>query len=145
MKWFRNLKIKSKMLVSFGLVVLMVVFLAVYAIIKLRGVDDDFTYAIHAPMEAEMQMTEFLSATRELRRIVSGMIMYAPKNDAARVDAMYKSAIETYDEIGVKALNDFEAALKNTRLNKADADSIASAIILPTSSSPAEIAATFAI
>ena len=125
MKWFKNLRMKSKMLISFLLVVIMMIALAVFSIIELRYVEEAFTYTLKHPVAAKAEMQDFRGAARDLRRIVATIIMYAPTNDTARMEELFeKDAAAAYKE-GMAVLDGFEAIVKSDeRLPKDDLNTL---------------------
>jgi len=85
MKWFYNLKIRVKMLLSFSIVIVLLAAMAVFATVQIREVDRLNTYATQYPGAREYALLEFQSSVYDLRRIVSAMTMYAPLREEARV------------------------------------------------------------
>ena len=104
MTWFKNLKVRSKMLVAFLVVVALLAALAIVALYEMGSVSDTYTYAIEHPIEAELQMMTFIAEARDLRRLTTSMVMFAPLNDPGRIDSLAKEAADTYAR-GVVALN----------------------------------------
>jgi len=91
-KWFHNLKIKVKMLLSFSIVSVLLVAMAVFATGQISEVDRLNTYATQYPGAREFALMEFQSKVNDLRRIAASMTMYAPLQDEAKVAALVSGA-----------------------------------------------------
>ena len=120
MAWFRNLKVKAKMIVCFMVVIAMMAGLSVFAFIQLDRVSDGYQYAIEHPMSSEMNMSRFISAIRDMRRASATMGMFAPQNDPAKIESYYQGGVAAYNE-GMAALNEIEA---NVRTDKKASDAV---------------------
>jgi len=130
MKWFQNMKIQKKMLVSFFVLIALLVGLAVFAIIQMNAVDTQNTYAGKFPGEREIAMLHLQSAATDLRRVVVAMTMYTPLNDITKITPLiteaataYNLCLEALDYYEDRVNNDptFDAAEKSTRVTKANA------------------------
>ena len=111
MSWFKNLKVKVKMIVSFSLVIVLMAVLAVVAIIEMQNLSYQYEATIDHSIESELQMRAFVSSVRDVRRIAANMILYAPDNDPAKIESLNKDALESY-AIGQQALDAFNIATK---------------------------------
>jgi len=96
MKWFHNMKIKMKMLISFFIVIALLAVMAVFTVIEMNNVDRQNSYATEFPGQRQTTILQVQSALREFRRIVSTMAMYAPLNDPDRIAPLADSADEAY-------------------------------------------------
>ena len=85
MKWFRNMKLKTKMLVSFSMVIALLAGMAVFATMQMKEVDDMNSYASHYPTERQIAILEIQGLTRELRRQSSAVVMYTPLGETERI------------------------------------------------------------
>ncbi|MCL1820495.1 MAG: methyl-accepting chemotaxis protein [Oscillospiraceae bacterium] len=112
MSWFRNLKVKAKMVISFTLVIVLMAGLSVFAFLELDNTAASYQYAINHPMSSEMDMSQFISAIRDIRRASATMGMFAPQNDPARVEAYYQGAVAAYNE-GMGCLDSILANVKS--------------------------------
>ena len=112
MNGFKNLKIKAKMLVSFALVIVLMAGLSLFAFIQLDRVANGYQYAIDHPMSSEMDMAQFISAIRDMRRASATMGMFAPLNDPEKIDTYYQGGVAAYNE-GMEALDNIEANVKS--------------------------------
>ncbi|MCL1822751.1 MAG: methyl-accepting chemotaxis protein [Oscillospiraceae bacterium] len=112
MLWFKNLKTSAKMIVSFSIVIVLMAGLSVFSFIQLDSATGSYRYAIDHPMSSEMDMAQFISAIRDMRRASATMGMFAPQNDPAKIEAYYKGAVDSYNE-GMTALNNIEENVKS--------------------------------
>ena len=120
MNWFKNLKIRMKMIVSFGLIIAIMVGVSLYAVIKLKNVDETYDYVIAYPVEEELLMVEFRGEVYEFQSLVNAIVMYAPAGDTAMIDALYKDAAEMYGE-AIHILDTFEDSVENDpKLNQSN-------------------------
>jgi len=124
MKWFRNLKIHMKMMVSFGLLIALMVGLSAFAIIQITSVHDSYSYAIAHPVKEKVLLLEFDNAKTDLRRLAATVTMNAPLNDPSRIDALIPTIEAVYNE-GLRALDNFlETIRSDSRLSDADINSL---------------------
>ena len=125
MGWFLNLNVKTKMILSFMLVIALMAALAVFSVISLRNVENSFLYVIAHPIEGRTYLLSFDTTMRDYRRMVTSMIAYAPARDYAAIDSFYQDSIEAYNS-GSQLLNDFEAIIKDdANLTAAEKNDIA--------------------
>ncbi|MCL1807556.1 MAG: methyl-accepting chemotaxis protein [Oscillospiraceae bacterium] len=110
--WFRNLKVKAKMVVSFMVVIALMAGLSVFAFLELGNVTSSYQYAIDHPMSSEMDMSRFISAIRDMRRASATMGMFAPQNDPARIESYYQGGVAAYNE-GMDCLDSILANVKS--------------------------------
>jgi len=97
MKWFHNMKIRMKMLISFFVVIALLAVMAVFTVFEMNAVDQQNSYATEFPAQRQTSILQVQSALREFRRIVTAMAMYAPLNDPARIAPLANSADEAYN------------------------------------------------
>ena len=129
MKWFKNMRIRRKMLLSFFLVVALMVALSVFAIIQTNEVDRQNTYAFDFPGSRETAILKLQVNVLNLRRLVVTETMYAPLDDDAKIEplvaeitttyAACRDALVAYEEL-VKNDTVFTQADINQRLAKSD-------------------------
>ena len=117
MSWYKNLKIRAKMIIAFSLVIVLLAVLAVFAITQLNTVAYKYDYAIHHPIEAEIQMRLFDVAVGDLRRCVTTMALFSYNNDASLVDPYNAQSGEAYSR-GLVALAAFDVSLKTGTMAK---------------------------
>ncbi|MCL1878015.1 MAG: methyl-accepting chemotaxis protein [Defluviitaleaceae bacterium] len=117
MNWFRNISIRSKMLVGFVAVILLLIAMSVYSLIQVRGLVDSFTYAIYHPIHGQMRTLEFESSIREFRRIAATIPAFAHDGDLAEVENYNRLAVAQFNA-GMYALDLFEESVRtNARLS----------------------------
>ena len=117
MSWFKNLKVRAKMILAFTLVVLIMAALAAFAIIQLSTVSHGYEYAINHPIEAEIQMHMFDKELDSLRRLVTTMALFAYYDDPARINGYHAEATESYRN-GIEALDAYEYAVTSGKLSE---------------------------
>ena len=124
MQWYRNLRVKTKMLFAFVLVIILMAVMATVAVLDLNSVSQGYIYAIEIPLEAEIQMRIFERDLSELRRLTTTIAMFAENNDSALVDSYHNEAAQSYNE-GLESLNAFDRAIRSsTRMAQAAKDSM---------------------
>lgn len=110
MKWFKNFKVKTKMVSSFLLVIALMAALIAVAIVELKGVSSKYEYAVDRPIEAEKQIRIMNEAITEMRRLTASMVMFAPANDPTRINTYHKDAGAAYEN-AVEALEIYKNLL----------------------------------
>ncbi|MCL2030115.1 MAG: methyl-accepting chemotaxis protein [Oscillospiraceae bacterium] len=124
MNWFKNLKIRTKMLLSFGLIIVFLLAIALFAITELQAVDEEYRYTLEHPIEAKMYMLDFRGLQRDLRRVTVSMSAHALINDSAVIDALYQEGLASYEEAR-KLLDDFEGTLySDPKISQAEKDGL---------------------
>ncbi|MCL1904249.1 MAG: methyl-accepting chemotaxis protein [Oscillospiraceae bacterium] len=117
MSWFKNLKVRAKMIVSFMGVITLLAILAAFTIVQLNSVSSGYKYAIEHPIEAEVQMRIFDRSYVDMRRVTTAMDMFSVENDAARIDALHQDVEKAY-KIGLDALDTYEKAALSGNLSE---------------------------
>jgi two-component system, sensor histidine kinase and response regulator len=115
MKWFNDLKIKSKMILGFALIIMMLTGMALFAINRLNKVTVLYGNTIKYPVTIRSAITETQSAYNDLRRITSIITAFAPLNDPERIDRLYQDAVSAY-ELAVNTIQEFEQLMKENPL-----------------------------
>ena len=110
MKWFRNMKIKAKMLLSFFVLIALMMGLSVFAIIQMNDIHAQNVYASNFPSERETVILDFQINMRDLRRIAASIVMYAPLNDPSKIEPLIKDADAAYD-LCIGALDKYDNLL----------------------------------
>jgi len=113
MNWFKNLKIRMKMIVSFGLVITLMVGLSVFAVIEIKSIDDDFSYVVDYPIKEELLLRDFRSELRELRRNSSAIVMFITAGDTERINNSAQGGTAAYNEC-LRLLDNFDALVKSS-------------------------------
>jgi len=118
MKWFIDLKIRSKLIIGFSLIIILLTCMAVFAVNRLNKVTAIYSNTINYPITVKSAIIETQSAYRDLRRITNAMIASAPQGESARIDSLYQDAVSAY-ELTVSTIQEFENLIKtNPLLNK---------------------------
>ena len=111
MKFFSNLKIRTKMFVGFGTIIVMLILLSVFSLIQMGNIGDSFTYAIRHPIHGEMRILEFRGAVSEFRRIAATIPAFADHGDAAKIDVYHQHAMAAFNA-GMQALELFDEGMR---------------------------------
>jgi len=118
MNWFNNLKIKSKMIIGFALIIVMLTGMALFAINRLDKVADIYSNTIKYPVGVKNAILMAQSEYRDMRRITNTMIAFAPLGESSRIDKLYQDAVSAY-ELAVNTVQEFENLIKaNPLLNE---------------------------
>ncbi|MCL2704147.1 MAG: methyl-accepting chemotaxis protein [Defluviitaleaceae bacterium] len=112
MGWFNNLKTRTKLIVSFLVVIVLVIVLSVFATIQLRNVEEVKDYVMDYPMEAEASMISFLADVYGLRSAVMSAVAYASAGDSRMLDNVKVEADYFFNE-GHKWLDEYERLVRN--------------------------------
>jgi len=115
MNWFNNLKIKSKIIIGFVLIIAMLACMALFAIHQLNQIAVMYRDIIKYPVGRKNASLKTQSAYRDFRRFSSTMMAYAPLNDPARIDSLYQSAVAAY-EATMDAISENEYLLQTSPL-----------------------------
>ena len=109
MTWFNNLKIKVKILIGMGSVVLVLAALNLFSALQIFNVSANYNYLIEGPMHAEIYTTRTLASINGLRRATNSMVAEAPDPNLATIASLH-SEIVNY-------INDFNNYVSNLRQN----------------------------
>jgi len=115
MKWFNDLKIKSKMIIGFALIIMMLTSMALFAINRLNKVAVIYSNTIKYPVTIRSAIIETQSAYNDLRRITSIITAFAPLGDSAKIDKLYHDAVSAY-ETAMNTIQEFEQLMKTNPL-----------------------------
>jgi PAS domain S-box-containing protein len=96
-KWFNNLKVKTKMIIGFTLIIVMLASMVLFAITQLNKVSVIYKDIIKYPVSIKNSVLNTQSAYRDMRRITNAMIAYAPWKESDRIDRLYKGAVSAYE------------------------------------------------
>ncbi|MDR1744132.1 MAG: methyl-accepting chemotaxis protein [Planctomycetota bacterium] len=98
MHWFKNMKIRTKMLISFMLVIALIMALVVVAATQIRRVSDDYMVVINHPLALEITALRFQGEYREIRRIVATIVTRTeePGVEPAELESFFDSARAGY-------------------------------------------------
>ena len=113
MNWFKNLKIKMKMIVSFGIVIMLMVALSVFAVFELKSIDDDYSYVVDYPVKEEVLLRDFRSELRELRRNSSAIVMFITASDIERINSSVQNGTAAYHGC-LQILDSFDVLVRSS-------------------------------
>ncbi len=71
MNWFNNMKIRTRMLIGFMLVIALTMTLVVIAVTQIRRISERYMVVIRHPLTLDDTLREFESEYRDLRRVVA--------------------------------------------------------------------------
>ena len=118
-KWFNNLRVKTKMIIGFALIIVMLASMLLFAITQLNKVSVIYKNIIKYPVSIKSSVLNTQSAYRDMRRITSTMIAYAPWKESDRIDRLYKAAVSAY-ESGMTAIQENSNLLRTSPLLSED-------------------------
>jgi len=122
MQWFNNIKIRSKMIVGFGTVILLAIIMAVYAIVQVNGVNNDYQYLLAGAVERGSTSLEAQSYIRAMRRTLTQTGMMAPTANAVAINNLYTEMRYFYARVHV-ALDNYDYSVNNDPLlNRTEKD-----------------------
>ena len=111
MTWFRNLKIRTKLLVSFGAVLVLVLILVFYVISQFSYVNNRYQNLLNHPVEMSLSILHTQSNVRGLRRIVTGMVSQVQTGNVHAIQALSEEGQVFYD-LAHRALSNHENAIR---------------------------------
>jgi len=118
MEWFNNLKIKSKLIIGFMLIIVMLTGMAMFAINRLNKVGVIYSNTINYPISIKDAIIKTESAFNDLRTFTNSMIAYSLQGDPEQIDIMYQDGILSYEQ-AVNTIQEFKNLLKaNPLLNE---------------------------
>jgi len=106
MSWFKNLRIRLKMAVGFGLIIILMIMLYVVSSNQIKKIDNAYTYLIDFSNESKINWLDFKISLSQLRRIVVTMSTFAGENNIDRINSLYKEGLVFYGECE-KSINDY--------------------------------------
>ncbi|MCL1829386.1 MAG: methyl-accepting chemotaxis protein [Oscillospiraceae bacterium] len=110
MNRFKNIKVRTKMVSGFSVVIVLLAILVTLAATELASTSESYEYVIESPLEAEMLLRMTDINIGDLRRSVMTMALFAHADDPGMVERYYKSALEEYDA-GIKTVEIYEDLL----------------------------------
>ncbi|MCL2852350.1 MAG: methyl-accepting chemotaxis protein [Defluviitaleaceae bacterium] len=111
MKWFNDMKIRTKLLVSFSAVLALVMVLAMYAIIQVRNINAEYYNVINHPVATREAILQAQSNIRGFRRTVASLVMYAPTDSTAAKNSLSREGLGLF-EASMGALDNYEHAVR---------------------------------
>ncbi|MCL1820132.1 MAG: methyl-accepting chemotaxis protein, partial [Oscillospiraceae bacterium] len=125
MAWFKNLKVKAKMIFAFGVVIALTAFLSVFSIIQQNSIDTAYNVVLDFSVIAKSDIQEFAMAVNDIRRLGSTMSTFAPTGRHELIDGYFQQAQEAYGraEASLKNYDDLVNTNPNLTNDKAGRDS----------------------
>jgi len=115
MKWFNNLKIRSKLILGFGIVIIMTAVLVIIAVTQLNNVNSEYETILDGAVARRGAANSVQSNVRGFRRVVTSSVMVAPLDYAERMEelsSLLGEAAVMRDEIGIQ-LDAFDYSTRN--------------------------------
>jgi len=112
MSWFSNISIRGKMMVGFGVVIVLAVFLAVFSYTQIVGVSGTYQSLIDNAIERSIAVLNAQSNIRGVRRTLTATAMYAPTADATQINNLYSEMQGLFDGT-LDALNRYDYSVNN--------------------------------
>jgi len=97
MKWFHNMKIKAKMLLSFFVVIALMITLSVFAVLQMVAINKQSEFISNFTNEREQKMLMLRTSVLDLRRVMASMPVYVPLNDIDKINSLIAEATTNYD------------------------------------------------
>jgi len=94
MKWFNNMRIQWKLILSFGLVIALLAVVTLMSVTNLKNTAADFQNSVDHPVAAKSAMLRVQNEFRDVKESVAQMIIF--ENDNERCAALLKSLEEYY-------------------------------------------------
>ena len=103
MKWFRNLHVRSKLILSFTTIIVVVVLLAGVAGVAINRIDESYTYLLEYPQKRLEYLLALDKNCADMRRITTTISLNIGDNDTinnywAQFEQAYGQAIENMGE-----------------------------------------------
>ena len=115
-KWFSNLTVKSKMIIGFALIIVMLAGMALFAINQLNKIAVIYKNIIEYPVGIRNAVLRTLSSYRDMRRITNSMLAYAPQKNSDKIDRLYIGAVSAY-ETAMFAIQESETLARKSPLS----------------------------
>jgi len=115
MSWFRNLTIRSKLMLGFGVVIVLAIALGIFSIFQLTTLSNDYSNIFAGSVTRRGAANSVQSMVRGYRRVVASAVMVAPLDYATRMeelDNLLSEAEDMRDEIWVQ-LDIFDYSTQN--------------------------------
>jgi len=88
MKWFNNLKIRSKLILGFGAVIIMTAVLVIIAVTQLYYVNSEYESILDGAVVRRGAANAVQSNVRGYRRVITSSVMVAPLDYAERIEEL---------------------------------------------------------
>ncbi|MCL1789198.1 MAG: methyl-accepting chemotaxis protein [Oscillospiraceae bacterium] len=114
MSWFKNLKVRAKMIISFLVVIALMAVLAVVAVTQLQHVSHTYDGVVENVVEGRQAITNYQSNFRDLRRLIATISTYTGY-DLDRCEELIEDAITSYNT-SLGYLEAYEEAVRTNPL-----------------------------
>ena len=94
MEWFKNLRIKSKLLLYFAITSVFTIFLAVLAVVTVNRLDNRYTYLLNFPQKNLEYLMNIDKNCSDMRRATTAIMLNA--NNEQVIDGYWKQYEEAY-------------------------------------------------
>lgn len=122
MKWFNNIKIGGKMLVGFGAVVAIVLFLGIFAWIELANTSQSYNHLMDQSFVRRQATMEAYAGFNGIRRTLASTVMHSPTANSASINTLY-AEMRAYEIEISRAMDVYDATLfRNALFTQADID-----------------------
>jgi len=118
-KWFNALKVKTKMIIGFALIIVMLAGMALFSINQLNKVAVIYKNIIKYPVSIKNAVLMAQTEYRDMRRITNSMIVYTPRKEIEKIDKLYKDAVSAY-ESAITAIQENDNLLRTSPLLNID-------------------------
>ena len=112
MSWFKNMRINSKLILGFSIVIVISAFLAIYAVYGLTNVSDTYNDLLDYPLKRLEYSLEMKSELNDLRFFIRQAVLYS--DDPQAVETYASRMNESADNLR-KFINQYESVLVNDR------------------------------
>ena len=112
MRWFLDLKIKVKILVSFGVMIGLMLALFFYAISQTLYISSRYYNILNYPVEASISMLRAQSAMRAFRRTAASMVAHTPAGNTTAIQALTREGLTFFDS-AMQWFDNFEHIVAN--------------------------------
>ncbi len=128
MQWFKNAKIRMKLLLGFVVVIVFSTFLGLFGSYMIKSTDDAYSMVLASPVVTLEHAAEALYNVSTLRRLSIVFVVDAEPSRATKLPADKHAADDAY-KAAMKNLNDYIDVVKaDTSINEADTNESITAI-----------------
>ena len=122
MKWFNDIGIRAKMFVSFGIVIVLAIILAVFAIIQIGTINDTYQELLDHAVTRNRNVLIVQSNVRGIRRTLTATVMHSPTANEVALNALYQE-MNTFLHATTVALDAYDYSVRtDLSFNQADRD-----------------------
>lgn len=111
MRWFVNLRIKTKLYVVTGVSLVMLILMTVYAAYQLSHVTGEYTNVIYHSVAARDAILRTQSYVNDFRRTANGITLHSPTGNRLAIDTIHQEGLAVFSAAN-RALSEFEDAVR---------------------------------